>query len=383
MTATLNLSQAEIWWSTTFSRRFLVIALLPFLIVGPLLTALGGEEPPRSVWLVAPLAIAIAALQLRHSLAAAAGDRPKGWPITLFGLTMLIYTPLPWFQWDWATTQWMFMASVAMLIRGRAMTVLVIVPLLGTAAVAVIDASHTGGTFPLYVYLSGYWLTALAGGTVCLYGASQLVRAVDQLFATRADLATVAVGREQLRLSRDLHDLLGQSLSAISLKGDLAVALTCSEPQAAEIEIESIIEVAREALRDAHHVVYGRYPMTLRSETGGAAALLAAASISAHIDVDLPDLAPQVDALFGWATREGVTNMVRHSQAGTCSIRATRRLSSALLEIVNDGARSTSGAGTGIASLTERAQTLSGHVEAGLLRDGRYRLAVEVPEAFV
>jgi len=66
--------------------------------------------------------------------------------------------------------------------------------------------------------------------------------------------------------------------------------------------------------------------------------LLAARASTAHIDVQLPNLAPQVDELFGWATREGVTNMVRHSQAGTCSIMAARRESVALLEIVNDGA---------------------------------------------
>jgi two-component system sensor histidine kinase DesK len=110
---------------------------------------------------------------------------------------------------------------------------------------------------------------------------------------------------------------------------------------------------------------------------------LGAASIDAHIDVELLGLAPEVDELFGWATREGVTNMLRHSQAATCSIRATRQEGAAFLEIVNDGARSTNGAGTGVTGLTERAQLLSGQVKAGLLEDGHYRLSVEVPEAFV
>jgi two-component system sensor histidine kinase DesK len=110
---------------------------------------------------------------------------------------------------------------------------------------------------------------------------------------------------------------------------------------------------------------------------------LGAASIDAHIDVELQGLVPEVDELFGWATREGVTNMLRHSQAATCSMRATRQEGAAILEIVNDGARSTNGAGTGIAGLTERAELLSGQVKAGLLENGQYRLSVEVPEAFV
>jgi two-component system sensor histidine kinase DesK len=196
-------------------------------------------------------------------------------------------------------------------------------------------------------------------------------------------LAELTVGSERLRVSRDLHDLLGQSLSAVSLKGDLAIALLQSDPPAAEAEIRSLTEVAREALRDIRHVVHGEHPVTLRNETQGAAALLGAASIDAHIDVELQDLVPEVDELFGWATREGVTNMLRHSQAATCSIRATRQEGAALLEIVNDGARSTNGTGTGVTGLTERAQLLSGQVKAGRLEDGHYRLSVEVPEAFV
>jgi two-component system sensor histidine kinase DesK len=81
--------------------------------------------------------------------------------------------------------------------------------------------------------------------------------------------------------------------------------------------------------------------------------------------------------------REGITNILRHSQAANCLIKASRQERAALLEIVNDGARSTHGAGTGITGLTERAQSLSGQVLAGLLDDGRYRLSVEIPEAFV
>jgi two-component system sensor histidine kinase DesK len=373
----------QIWWSTRRSRGLLVAALLPFLVIGPLITAVGLEEPPNAWWLVGPLAIAIGALQLRHSFAAARGVLPRGWPITLLALGFLIYVPLAWFQWDWASTQCMFIASVAMLLRGRVMKVLIIGPLLGTLLACVISGWAEGAAISLYFYVLVYWAVILVAGAACLYGTTQLVRAVDGLFATRAEMAETTVGRERLRLSRDLHDLLGQSLSAVSLKGDLAIALLDSDPSAAEAEIHGLTQVAREALRDIRHVVHDEHPVTLRGESQGAAVLLAAASINAHIDVQLPNLAPQVDELFGWATREGVTNMVRHSQAGTCTITATRRERAALLEIVNDGAGPTNGSGTGIDGLTERAQAISGHVDAGLTGGGRYRLSVEVPEAFV
>jgi two-component system sensor histidine kinase DesK len=373
----------EMWWSTRRSQGLLVATLLPFLVLGPLITAVGLEEPPRSAWFVVPPAIAIGALQLRHSFAAASGVLPRGWPMTLLALGFLVYVPLIWFQWDWGSTQCMFIASVAMLLRGRVMKLLIIAPLLGTYLAAVISESVEKGPISLDFYFLVYWGVNLVAGAACLYGTSQLVRAVDALFATRADMAEMTVGTERLRVSRDLHDLLGQSLSAVSLKGDLAIALLQSDRPAAEAEIRGLTEVAREALRDIRHVVHGEHPVTLRNETQGAAALLGAASIDAHIDVELQDLAPEVDELFGWATREGVTNMLRHSQAATCSIRATRQEGAALLEIVNDGARSTNGTGTGVTGLTERAQLISGHVKAGLLEDGHYRLSVEVPEAFV
>jgi two-component system sensor histidine kinase DesK len=278
--------------------------------------------------------------------------------------------------------QWTFIASVAMLLRGQVMKALIVAPILGTAVWAAIVSSRTGGTIPQDLYFVPYWVVILTAGTASLYGATQLVRAVDALFATRADMAEMTVGRERLRVSRDLHDLLGQSLSAVSLKGDLAIALLRSDPPAAETEIRGLTQVAREALRDIRHVVHGEHPVTLRSETQGAAVLLAAASINAHIDAQLLELAPEVDEVFGWATREGVTNMLRHSQAQTCSIKATRHDGAAFLEIVNDGARSTHGSGTGIAGLAERAEALSGHVGAGSMRDGQYRLCVEIPEAY-
>jgi two-component system sensor histidine kinase DesK len=232
------------------------------------------------------------------------------------------------------------------------------------------------------LYYLPYWTIALAGGALCLYAASHLVRAVEELFATRAELAESVVGRERVRLSRDLHDLLGQSLSAVSLKGDLALALLRSGSElAAEEEIRSLVDVAREALHDIRHVVHDEHPVSLQTETGGARVLLAAASIDAKIDADVEDLPRPVDELLGWATREGVTNMLRHSRASSCSIRAARHGGAVLLEIINDGAKQSSASGTGIAGLRDRAQALTGSVTAGQLGDGRFRLLVQVPEA--
>jgi hypothetical protein len=111
-------------------------------------------------------------------------------------LGFLVYVPLIWFQWDWGSMQWFFIASVAMLLHGRVMKVLIITPLLGTFLACVISSWVEGAPTSLYFYVLVYWGVSLLGGAACLYGTSQLVRAVDSLFATRADLAEMTVGSE-------------------------------------------------------------------------------------------------------------------------------------------------------------------------------------------
>src|SRR5262249_58919238 len=128
-----------------------------------------------------------------------------------------------------------------------------------------------------------------------------------------------ARGRAAARSPPDLHDLLGHSLSAISLRGDLARRLLSSNVHAARAEIEGLTEVARDALRDVRAITRDEHAVSLRTETDGAAALLSAAGIDARIDVNLPDLARPAEEVLAWAGREGLTHVLRHSQATTRS----------------------------------------------------------------
>lgn len=374
-------SLADVWWSPRRSRALLIAIHVPFLLVAPLITATGLAASAHSAWLVAALTVAITALALRHSLAAADGERPKQWPLTLTALGLLVFVPLPWFDVDWASIEWMFIVSAALLLTGWLRLIFTAGPIIGTAVWSAQAAIGDHSSIATVLYSFALWIVGLSGGAVCLYAAVHLVRAVDELFATRAELAESTVGLERGRLSRDLHDLLGQSLSAVSLKGDLALALLRGGSSSdAEQEIRSLTELARDALHDIRHVVHGEHPVSLHAETRGASALLAAASINATIDADMQNLSRPVDELLGWATREGVTNLLRHSQASSCTITAARRGGSVVLEITNDGAGPPSETGTGIAGLRERARALAGSVTAGPLGDGRFRLTVHVPE---
>jgi len=327
------------------------------------------------------LAVIACAIQLRHSVAAAQGIRPRYWMWTLLVLMLVSIVPLPWFRDQIITMQWFVFASFAMLLPAR---VALITSLVSSIMIGVWYASITepaGAPMGQMLWAFCYWEALLFLGGAGLYGATRLVRLMDQLRDARADLAELAIGRERLRISRDLHDLLGQSLSAVSLKGDLAIGLLArNELPRAVGEIESLVTVARSALHDLRDIAHREPPIALSSEIERAVDLLASTGTETRVDIAADALPPAVDELFAWALREGVTNVLRHSAATTCAITIGRHDGTVRLEIVNDGAMPTSASGSGLSGLAARAAALSGAATARSLADGRFRLRVVVPE---
>lgn len=367
------------------ARRLLVAMHVPFIafVVGVSVTGL-GFLPPGDGLLVLPLALAVGGIQLRHSLAAASGVRPRHWRWTLLLLVVIAYAPLvlfPEFELRWRTVQWFVLASYLMLLPGRMAAVAVGATLIGWSGWIAVDGLSTGRNPAQLAWLIAYAVTVNATGAGCLYGAVRLVQFIDELRDARASLAELAIGRERLRISRDLHDLLGQTLSAVSLKGDLAIRLLGRNdvPRAAA-EIESLISVARSALHDLREVAHREPPISLSTEVERAADLLAAAGIRTRMEISAEGQAPPVDDLLGWALREGVTNVLRHSTATTCSITIRRDDGRVRLAIENDGATAPSAGGSGLTGLMARAAALSGSAVGRPVGDGRFRLLVEIPE---
>jgi two-component system sensor histidine kinase DesK len=374
---------------------FLVALILPFVAAGPVMAVPREHLRGGAAAAVVLVAVAIGALQLRHSLAVARGERPAGGLWTLLALAALVYVPLWSFPWNWFVMQWFVVASAAMVLRGRLAAVVAAAPLVGTAAVvALLYAAEDGMDAGLLLVVVGYQVTLLAMGGVALYGSARLVRVLDDLSAARTELAELAVGRERLRVARDLHDLLGQSLSAVSLKGDLALRLLPTDAAAARAEIESLTGLARDTLRDVRAVAHDEHAVSLPDEIEAAAALLGAAGVAPRVDVDLPGLARAAEEVLAWAVREGATNALRHSEATTWSLAGRRRAGAVTLEMVNDGVPSPADGcaaagtaeggdrdgGSGLAGLRSRVRTVAGSVSAGPVPGGRFRLAVEVPE---
>jgi two-component system sensor histidine kinase DesK len=221
-----------------------------------------------------------------------------------------------------------------------------------------------------------------------MIGMTRLSSALRKLHTTQEELAILKVEEERLRMARDLHDLLGHTLSLITLKSKLAGRLVEHEPERAAQEIREIERVARQALREVREAVAGYRQPGLANEVDSARQLLEAAGIECSLEYAELELPVASDAVLAWTVREGVTNVIRHSHARHCIIRLNSDHNTVCAQVINDGglrerASSTQvREGLGLSGLTERVTSLGGSIEAGPVRTpGRtgFRLCVELP----
>ena len=202
---------------------------------------------------------------------------------------------------------------------------------------------------------------------VLVIGATGIVdgeRRRTQARLRRADeeierLATIA---ERERIARDLHDLLGQTLSVVVLKSELARRLVRSDPDRAEQEVREVEHTARTALAEVRSAVAGYRAKGLGVELVDARRALSAAGVDLQATIDLPVLPAEHEAALALALREAVTNVVRHADAHHTTIHADATRDEVTLQVCDDG-RGTSGPdGSGLAGMRERITALGGHV---------------------
>jgi two-component system sensor histidine kinase DesK len=258
--------------------------------------------------------------------------------------------------------------------------------LLATALLAL--APFTGtiqGKLTPTVALQDAGLIAVVGVTVM--GMRWSFSTNRELRAARRELARLAITEERLRFARDLHDLLGHTLSLIALKSELAGRLATAAPERAQAELADIERAARQALRDVRAAVAGYRQVTLAGELAATRELLAAAGIACVIhgaeDLQPP---PPVETALAWAVREGGANIVRHSHARAVVVTLSDRDGRYTLLIEDDGADAEAptpaGAspGNGLRGLTERVSSLGGSLQAGPKASGGYSLRVSLPD---
>ncbi|MFH8656324.1 sensor histidine kinase [Streptomyces afghaniensis] len=296
-------------------------------------------------------------------------------------------------------------------------------PLLGLATGAALRLSHLRPAGTAVAVLAGAvsffhdgwggldiayatWISTMVTAAIM-----RLSEAVGELRAAREELARRAVEKERLRFSRDLHDLLGHTMSVIVVKSEAARRLAARDLNAALAQITDIESVGRQALTEIREAVTGYRRGSLDTELDRAHSALTAAGIKLAVTRTGPPLGPQSEALLGWVVREAVTNVVRHSAARQCEITLSGGAERVRLSVVDDGvgvvadggegavadggegAGGRSGAGgagggaggsgarggTGLTGLTERLAAAGGSLTAGPRARGGFAVSAQLP----
>jgi two-component system, NarL family, sensor histidine kinase DesK len=215
--------------------------------------------------------------------------------------------------------------------------------------------------------------------TMAMFGFIARNQTVAELRVANERVADLAVAAERARLARDLHDVLGHSLTTITVKAGLArrVLESSGDTSRAITEIVDVEQLSRQALTEVRATVSGYRTASLTNELIGAREALRAAEITADMPNAVDNVAVEYQEPFAYVLREGVTNVIRHSGATRCEV----RLGETWIEIHDNGVGSTvdsSRSGHGLGGLAERLEPLGGTVEAGPTDDG-FRLRATIP----
>ena len=218
------------------------------------------------------------------------------------------------------------------------------------------------------------------GVTAALFFMGRLLLTVRSLRAANEEIATLAVTAERERLARDLHDILGHSLTTITVKAGLArrVLETGGDAERAITEIREVEALSRSALSDIRATVSEYREVSLSAEVVGARAALRAAEIDADLPHAVDNVRPDLQQTFGYVLREAVTNVLRHSGAKHVKVRLGRTW----MEIEDDGTGAAAGvSGNGLRGLTERLAGIGGTLRAEPRPGGGFLVRAEVRPA--
>lgn len=357
------------------ARIILTVALISYLGI-TVINLVGTKLPTPSLLTSFGCLCLIFALQLRHS-----GARVHHAPVwqrtlTLVAQALLTYLPIALFHSQWGAMAGFLAGSLLLLLPGRWGW-----PLYGVVGLTMlIPPTLDGLSVQETVYLCQS--TLLTG--LVVYGLSRLASLVQALHDTRSELAGMAVTKERLRFARDLHDLLGYSLSAITLKSELIHRLIPAHPGRAMDEVGEVLTISRQSLADVRAVSSGLRNMSLEQEMRSAQSLLEAADVEVRLKIRLGEMGQFVDSMLAAVLREAVTNVLRHSIASWCSMEATQADGLVRLSVANNGVDpsyrdESPDSGSGLGNLRERLQSASGRLSI-IRGPGRtFELVAEVP----
>lgn len=226
-----------------------------------------------------------------------------------------------------------------------------------------------------YFWLPGMLFTAIIGAA--MVHSAEIRRMNADLRAAREDVEQFAKIAERERIARDLHDVLGHTLSVIVLKSELASKLAESDVARAAQEIREVERIARESLAELREALAGYRAAGLTAEIERAGAVLRAAGVRFECEVEPVRLAPRAESVLSLAIREGVTNVVRHAGASSCRLRISPDGRRCRLELIDDGNGRAGNEGMGLRGMRERIEEVGGSFAREAA--GGTRLVVIVP----
>ena len=234
--------------------------------------------------------------------------------------------------------------------------------------------------------LSGQWISAYVAliavaVALAMGGGLEAGRVGAKLSRAEKRVSRLAVVAERERISRDLHDILGHSLTAISIKSELAGRLVASDPPGARAQMAEVEGIARQALADVRATASGIREVRVATELASARSVLLAAGVDARVPSAVPPLPEGLNELFGYVIREAVTNVVRHSEASLCTIDVGEHQ----VSVADDGvgfSRDAAPGGTGLRGLAVRGEAAGGRLEVDTSpgRGTRVTATVDLPD---
>ena len=198
------------------------------------------------------------------------------------------------------------------------------------------------------------WIALLVAGGACVFGRYIMEqRRVARILEQRTH--ELEINEERNRMARDMHDILGHSLTVIALKSELAARLVDVAPDQTRVELDEVQSLARSALADVRATVNSYRELSLAGELARATSVLTSAGVRADLPLTVEVVDPELRELFAWVVREGVTNIVRHAHASLCKV----KLTTDSIEVADDGIGLDStgtGDGHGLEGLRQRCQ---------------------------
>ncbi len=235
------------------------------------------------------------------------------------------------------------------------------------------------------LHLSG-WFLVFANGLSFVVGASnihfaQRSRYNRKLLRAQEEIENLATVAERERIARDLHDVLGHTLSVIILKSELASKLMGRDSAEAEKEIREVEQISRQALSDVRDAIRGYRTRGLAAELVHARSTLETAGLCVQCDAATAVTIPPVqESVLSLAVREAVTNVVRHARARNCSLRLEQQNGSCRLEIQDDGRGGSHVEGNGLRGMRERVEMLGGRLVRDTSRGTKLTITLPLKE---